>query len=69
MGGNSGKPKYKDENSITIGQKCYRLVLNGKGLTLLEIDTASALFILKLGINALKQNYVFSGISRMFKGY
>ena len=35
------------------------LVLNGKGLTLLEIDTASALFILKLGINALKQNYVF----------
>ena len=38
------------------------LVLNGKGLTLLEIDTASALGILKLGINALKPNDVFQSL-------
>ena len=29
MGGNSGKPKYKAENSITIGQKCYRFEKSG----------------------------------------
>ena len=68
MGGNSGKPKYKAENSITIGQKCNRLVLNGKGLTLFEIDTASALFIRKFGINALKQNYVFQEFPGCLKG-
>ena len=35
---------------------------------LLEIDTASALSILKLGINALKQNYVFQEFPGCLKG-
>ena len=29
MGGNSGKPKHKAENSITIGQKYYRFEKSG----------------------------------------
>ena len=29
MGGNSGKPKHKAENSTTIGQKCYRFEKSG----------------------------------------
>ena len=44
------------------------LVLNEKSIILLEIDTASALLILKLGINALKQNYVFQEFPGCLKG-
>ena len=54
--------KFRNQISLNYEENTVDaefLVFNGKGLTLLEIDSASALFILKLGINSLKQNYVF----------
>lgn len=54
---------YYEENAVDAEY----LVLNGKGIALLEIDRASALGILKLGINALKPNDDFQEFPECLK--